>query len=239
VSLRDQFAAEVSQTYGQLATPELMPAVLVQACTAILPVQGAGLSLTSRIRVPLAASSAMVARAERLQTTLGEGPCLDATASAIPLVVDVQTMAIVWPMFEHEIVAQTPFRSVASIPLRSADGTRIGALDLYSVDPDAGHLRGISDDSSAVADLLAAILLDVPTGTGSGGQRTFAWMSAPSFEHRMNVWIAVGMLLALGQPSNEDALALLRGYAFSHDITLDEVAHQLIEQRRAPQDLLL
>jgi hypothetical protein len=44
--------------------------------------------------------------------------------------------------------------------------------------------------------------------------------------------------LAGGQQSNEDALALMRAYAFSHDKTLDDLANQLVLQGR-PTDVLL
>jgi len=62
-------------------------------------------------------------------------------------------------------------------------------------------------------------------------------LTGASVEDGMNVWIAVGVLLVLGHWSNEDALALMRAYAFSHDTTLDDVASQIVEQRR-PGDLL-
>ena len=207
MALTDRFVDEVFAIYDRVAAPQMVPAVLVEACATVLPVEGAGLSLTSRLRVPLAASSAMACRAERLQTTLGEGPCLDATDSAMPLVVDVPAMEIAWPMFGHELVAQTPFRSVASIPLGSADRTRLGALDLYSIRPEAGHLRDVVDEVVSITRLLTGILLDPPAGLDGTGQRTFAWLTGASVEDRMNVWIAVGVLLVLGHWSNEDALA--------------------------------
>ena len=52
-------------------------------------------------------------------------------------------------------------------------------------------------------------------------------MRSPSANHRFRVWNAIGMMMAhAGEPSR-DALARLRGYAFSHNLTLDELAGRL------------
>jgi hypothetical protein len=80
MELADRFRTAVRQTYREhSADAELVPMVLCQACVQVLPVAGAGLSITDQLRIPLGASDEVVARAERLQTTLGEGPCLTAS----------------------------------------------------------------------------------------------------------------------------------------------------------------
>src|SRR6185437_11302048 len=58
---------------------ELLPVRLAQACVAVLPVSGAGISLLyDDFRVPLGASDDAASCAEQLQFTTGEGPCLQA-----------------------------------------------------------------------------------------------------------------------------------------------------------------
>jgi hypothetical protein len=54
------------------------------------------------------------------------------------------------------------------------------------------------------------------------------WMTAAPARERVNVWIAVGMLMFELNASSPDGLALLRGYAFSHDTVVDDVAAALI-----------
>jgi hypothetical protein len=50
---------------------------MCQACVDLLPVDGAGTSLSHKsLRVPLGWSSGSVGIAEQAQTTIGAGPCL-------------------------------------------------------------------------------------------------------------------------------------------------------------------
>ena len=44
---------------------------------------------------------------------------------------------------------------------------------------------------------------------------------------RMNVWVAIGMVMEQGVLTNVDALALLRASAYSRDVSLDDLAGQL------------
>ena len=71
-------------------------------------------------------------------------------------------MAARWPMFHRELLAETPFRSVASIPLKSTQLRRFGALDLYSTDSDALQRLSLDEVSTNIADPMAAILFDAP-----------------------------------------------------------------------------
>lgn len=77
----------------------LLPTLLSQACVEVLPVEGAGISVTQDLRVPLGSSDATAALAERLQTTLGEGPCLDAVGTPLPLTAGVDAIQERWPVF--------------------------------------------------------------------------------------------------------------------------------------------
>ena len=64
------------------------------------------------------------------------------------------------------------------------------------------------------------------------------WLSTESAEERMNVWVAVGMSMERLQLNNMDALALLRGYAYSHSFTLDQVARLVTDKSLQPEQLL-
>jgi hypothetical protein len=46
-------------------------------------------------------------------------------------------MALRWPIFHNELLRQTPYRTIISLPLQSPQRERFGALDLYSTDDDA------------------------------------------------------------------------------------------------------
>jgi hypothetical protein len=239
VQLEEKFMSVVIKDYdAQTSAEDLLPAVLARACVTVLGVAGAGLSITDELRVPLGASDDLVARAERLQTTLGEGPCLSATAQREPLIADQDLMATRWPLFHRELLEQTPFRSIASLPLNSVNHQRLGALDLYSTDSHFVVPARVADITTKVADPIAAILFDAPTAPFERGVDSSGWLTSPSATTRMNVWVAVGILIEYATLSNADALAALRGYAFSHDMTLDDVATEMSTKRLNPDTLL-
>lgn len=234
MSLRRAYQSAVVEAATQHHEPAAaLPLILVQACLSVLPVAGAGISITAELRLPLAATSVAVAEAERLQTTLGEGPCLDAVTSGRPVAVALEAMADRWPVYAAELLAATPFRSVASLPLE-LDGTRLGAVDLYSLDPDApfGDLTEVID---AVIDPMGAVLVGeaewVPQLLQGFGEPTQA------AARRLDVWTAVGMVVHSLALTADDALAVLRGYAFSRALSLETVAERLIERRLEPEAL--
>lgn len=238
--MRDQFMVEVTEGFrsrtGGLA---LLPEILAQACVAVLGVAGAGISMTmAELRVPLGASDEVSARAETLQTTLGEGPCLAVTATSRPLVADAEMMAQRWPVFYQEIVAHTPFRSIASIPIRSPDLPSFGALDLYSIDPQHLSLISLEQVMAEITDQIGTLLFEAPTVAFEHGITLPLWLSGDSVTSRMNVWVAVGILMEHSKVTNSDALAALRAYAFGHDTTLDDVSNQLSSELLKPHAVL-
>jgi GAF domain len=237
--LAQQFQATVTEAFTQAgATVDLLPMVFVRAAVSVLPVTGAGLSMTHHLRVPLAASDEDVVTAERLQTTIGEGPCLAAVATGEPLVADLATMAASWPTFSELFVAETPYRSVASFPLRSARGSYVGALDLYSTSPDTLTNSELAEFDAAVATPITSTLFRDAGAIELDGVTVTTWLSKESVDERMNVWVAVGMSMERLQLNNTDALALLRGYAYSHGMTLDQVALLVTDKGLQPEELL-
>jgi hypothetical protein len=212
---------------------------LAQGCVSVLPVSGAGLSMTDHLRIPLAASDETVAIGERLQVTLGEGPCLTAVEIDEYLVADAATMAARWPTFTEAFLAQTPYRSVASLPLRSTGGIRMGALDLYSVNPRPLDYDTIENIDLAIATPMASMLFRQPITQDALDFTSPSWLNSASVSDRMNVWVAIGMVMNRLELSNNDALAVLRGYAFSHERNLDEIARELTERQLQPDQLLV
>jgi hypothetical protein len=239
MELAERFVAAVTKVYDRVgAGDELLPMVLARACVNVLPVTGAGLSITHQLRIPLGASDETAASAERLQTTLGEGPCLVATATLQPQLYDEKAMARTWPVFHHEFVTQTPYRSVASFPLLTPQRHRFGALDLYSTDPDAQPFQSLSDMGAAVVGPISIVLFNSPTTGSQNGIPVPSWMAATSTVRRNNVWVAVGLMIQYGHLSSSNALDLLRAYSFGHSTTLDETADQLTTHRLLPKAVL-
>jgi hypothetical protein len=63
-----------------VAGPELLPTRLAKACTRVLPIDDAGISMFTAptMRIPIGASGDDATIAERLQFTAAQGPCIDA-----------------------------------------------------------------------------------------------------------------------------------------------------------------
>lgn len=239
-ALTNRLVAAVLSGSATPVDPGMVPTVLATACVEVLGVDGAGISLISDLRVPLAASNPAVRLAEQLQTTLGEGPCLAAVASGEPLCAGPVQIMRRWPVFHQELIRQTSFQSVASLPLALTGQRPFGALDLYATSPvpdldlvtdPVGHdiVRVVSTflTGAPLSDLLTHHPAPRPA-QGAGDLVTA----------RMDVWTAVGIVMArtgLGQP---EALAVLRGHAFSRGTTLDDIAHQLTHHRLPVDDLV-
>jgi hypothetical protein len=237
VGLTEDYQHAVAELTREPDSFELLPLALVRACVQVLPVDGAGVSMTESLRVPLAASDAVVARAERLQTTLGEGPCLSAASEEAALMADREQLQRRWPFFFSELTGTTPYLSVASIPLRLSGGQAFGAMDLYSTDPAGDRFGPLEAIEAAVAGPAAVLLMDAPQRLSPSGVTMPVWLDNDPVNQRMDVWVAVGLMMAGVGLGNDDALAALRGYAYSHALSLDEVASRMLRRELGPAEV--
>src|SRR4051794_3612818 len=109
-------------------------------CIAAVAVGGGGMSLGSAtgMRQPLYGSDETAQLMERLQFTVGEGPCVDASASGSPVLVpDIDEprsgVRQRWPVFLTE-AAKADIRAVFAFPVRIG-AISLGAIDLYRRSP--------------------------------------------------------------------------------------------------------
>lgn len=223
----------------EMGAGPLTAGALARAVARLLPVDAVGLStLVDELRLPLGASTAAAERAEELQTTLGDGPCLAAAQDRAPCEVDLPDLLRRWPVYGAELIRRTPYRSTASVPIRVPDGQIFAALDLYSEDPSmAGRLDLdlVSDDIGASLGALLDLCMQ-PLRTAGAEDVVPRWY-ADATSRRQDVWVAIGMVMGRRHQRSADALSLLRGYAYSHERGLDDVAADLIEGRVKVADL--
>ena len=175
------------------AHAEVWPRRLARAAVQVLAAGGVGISLVNqRFRVPLGASSPQAEFAERLQFTVGEGPCLQAAAEKSTICCDEQVLAARWPAFHHDLTGGTEYRSIISVPLKGA-ALIPGAVDVYLVD---SHAAG--QHERQVATELSRAIVDALTGHPNYAPALpiLAWLNTPLAIARTNVWIAIGMLNA-------------------------------------------
>jgi hypothetical protein len=219
------------------AAPELLPNRLAAACTAVLPVDGAGICLfdSTGIRIPIGASDRRAATAERLQFTAAQGPCLDAHTLGCSLIATESLIAQEWPMYYDSLVSRTPFRAVIAVPLTGAL-IGIGTIDFYF-----HHSRGVADLNMIDAEKVVAQISGLLAQSSVFGVVTdgSSWLDSPAAEARSAVFIAMGMLDVDLDVTTHDALTLLRARAYATDRSVDDVAVDLLHHRVLTEEFRL
>jgi GAF domain/ANTAR domain len=201
---------------------------LCSACVDVLDVSGAGITVMAGGQPgPLCVSDARTAVLEDLQFTAGEGPCRDAYDTRIPVFatqLDVATSER-WPAFV-DLAISSGIGAVFAYPL-SASGAAIGVLTLYQ--DDTGALSaGQHDDSVMIAEILTEALLSLQDAAPDG---VLAAELDDAVAYRAQIHQASGMVSIQLGVSAHDALSVIRAYAFSHDMPVDQVAVAIVERR--------
>lgn len=232
MTIAARFAEEVRAASRRgLEGPELLPERLVRAAVAMLPVADASLSLLEGgdKRIPLGSSSPSAALAERLQFTVGDGPCVAAQRLGEPVFAPEEELRRRWPQFTELLVERTPYRAVVALPLQRALAG-IGAIDLYFRRSERiAHLEVF--DALAVGELITAALSDAAVFSDWSLDAGPDWLHAPAPRRRALVWQAMGRLgVALGIEGPE-ALDLLRSHALATGRDLDEVVVDVLGDR--------
>ncbi|SEP52353.1 ANTAR domain-containing protein [Amycolatopsis saalfeldensis] len=200
-----------------------------ERCVVELGVSGAGATVLSRLggadgdgqtsRGLVHATNEVSAGLEDLQLTVGEGPCLDAFASGGPVLVsDLAAATARWPGF-GPAACELGAAAVFSFPLQIGV-VQLGSLDLYRDTP--GPLtRAELTDALILGDLATE---GVVADLDGHGVDDLSWLADPHVE----VHQAAGMVQTQLRSSTEVALIRLRGYAYTHNLTLAEVARQVV-----------
>ncbi len=125
---------------------------LVKRIVDIMPVTAAGVTLISPGLEPryVAASNDAALRYEKLQTELGEGPCLAAYQSGEAIAVPDLRLEDRFPRFAARAL-DAGLTAVFTFPLHHEE-LQLGALDLYRDTP-----GGLSDESMSAAQTLADV----------------------------------------------------------------------------------
>jgi ANTAR domain/GAF domain len=207
---------------------------LCAACVTFLEVDAAAISLIvhGANTGTLGASGDSARTLDELQFTFGEGPCLEAVASAGPvLVADLaDPHEVRWPAYTRAMLDKH-IRGVFALPV-SVGGNYAGALDLYRTDP--GQLSNRQLDGALAAAELAQLPLldllaeDLVAAVNEPSARGWNELVAIS---RVEVNQATGVLVAQLGTSATEALVRLRAYAYAHDLSATEVARAILDHR--------
>jgi hypothetical protein len=189
----------------------------------LLGVSGAGLTLMTRkgLGAVWASDSACLA-AEDLQFALGEGPALDAFRSAAPaLEPALADAAARWPFFAPAALG-LGVQAAFSFPLQMGV-ICLGALNLFrdrSGFPSADELA----DALVLADVVTEDLIDLQ----ALGQ--LRWGPSDHLGQRARVHQATGMVSVQIESDMSTALACIRAYAFTNEISIFEVADKVLNR---------
>jgi hypothetical protein len=238
VTIAGRFAAALDESADpDVAGPELLPVRLARACARTLAVDDAGLSLvdSAQQRVPLGASSDVAEVAERLQFTVGAGPCMTAQETRQPVFAVEDDLRRRWPVFTELLVGSTPFRAVVALPLQPALAGP-GAIDLY-FRTSAEVLDLDVFEAMAVGELVTSALSDAAVWSEWSPSSGPEWLRGPAPRRRARVWEAIGKLCVDLQVSAPDALDLLRAHAYGAGVTVDDVAGELLDGTLRALDL--
>jgi hypothetical protein len=195
---------------------------LCLACVDVLDVSGAGLVLMSGGRSAdfIGVSDRVSDAVEQMEYTLGEGPCVAAFRTKLPVfdadLADEGTGR--WPEFRRGALA-AGVHAAFGFPLL-VDRICIGALNLYR--DQSGVLTDDQvADALVVAQFASRSVLTWQTDAPPG---TVAWQLERAPNNRVEVHQATGRISVQVGISLDDALVLLRAYAFSHDRPIGAVA---------------
>ncbi|MQA35680.1 GAF domain-containing protein [Modestobacter roseus] len=243
MSLDDRFAAALAAASPDPGEPALLPDRLARAAARVLAVDGSGSDVGvgfsvragARGRTPLAASSAEAGRAERLQFTVGAGPCTAVYDTGQPVFAVPTDLRSRWPAYADLLFARTPYRGVVCLPLRSTL-TGIGVLDVFLAEP-ADVPRLDVFDALAVGELITSALGDTALWSSWTAADSPAWLHTPAALRRAAVWEAVGRVAAAWDVDAPAALALLRAHAWATGRSVDSLAADLLAGRLTPADV--
>jgi len=214
-----------------------LPDQLCVACADALPVNGVGLAFMSGADHggAIAATDGPARTMEALQLDLGEGPCVDASRDARPVLqADLaRTGPSRWPAFGPGAVG-AGIAAIFAFPLQ-VGGIRLGVLDLYR-----DTVGDLDDDDLVVAlafaDAATVLLLHLQ-GSTELGSGLHPQLSDP-IEDRPEVHQATGMISVQAAVGLPEALLLLRANAYATGRpTLDAAQDVVLRRMRfAPED---
>jgi hypothetical protein len=208
------------------AAPKDSERSLCVSSASVAGVHGAGVVLVMHGRAlgTVCSSDPITDAVEEVQYTLGEGPCIEAFTTREPVLApDLTADEIVnWPGFREGALA-AGVRAAFGFPILVGP-VCIGALNLYEL-----RTGALSDeqfaDALAVAHVAGRTVLDWQSVAGIGSL-------ARQLEHlpanRAVVHQATGMVSVQAAVTVDDAVALLRAYAFANNRAITDVASDVV-----------
>ncbi|MET0524797.1 MAG: GAF and ANTAR domain-containing protein [Nocardioides sp.] len=218
------FFAELSEElHSDASEPLTFEKVIKRAVETIPGCDHASITLRGRRgrAETVAATDEPAIRADELQYSLEEGPCVDAAFESTDFVIDDLRDEPRWPRWSVAS-AELGLRAALAIRLHT-DSETLGALNLYSETPHA-----FDDDTHTVALIFASHAADAMSNA-----RLVTGLRA-ALESRHTIGIAQGVLAVRYDISYERAFQVLHRLSNDRNIKLRELAQQILDTRGLP-----
>ncbi|WP_286960262.1 MULTISPECIES: GAF and ANTAR domain-containing protein [Arsenicicoccus] len=224
----DQLPPEASQVFARLneivhsgaTTQDVYDAIVHATVELVDGCDRAAILLRDRERLTSVAATDPIAKGiDELEVSIGDGPCLDAILDeAVQFDPDLSTPTA-WPELAARVVADTPVRGMIGCRLL-IDGTKVGALDLFSDTP--GALTQRSVDQSAILASLASVAIMTVRARGEAANLTKA------LDNSRAIGKAVGLIMAARKIDDEQAFQVLRRTSQELNLKLSLVAEEIV-----------
>ena len=229
---RDRWARMLREAATERAS---QPQRICELCVDMLGLSGAGISLVTvdGNHGVICATDPVSEAIERLQLTLGEGPCVDAAATRAPVLVpdlaSPEGIAVGrWPVFLGA-AQEAGAAALFAFPLLIG-AVSVGVLDLYR--GTAGELgRDELPAALMAADAAALAVLDYDTDSTSELARLDAEGSGEVRFYDPVLHQATGMVMVQLGVGTQDAFLALRARAFASARPLSAIAADVVARR--------
>lgn len=192
----------------------------------LLPITGVAISVIDQENTAsvVHASDGTAARLEEIHFDLGEGPLFDCLHLTRPVLIPDVAAADRWPMFRSEAHGMN-VAAVFLFPL-TLGAVSIGAVLCYRTLP-GGLDASEVEVGCAIGRAIAGPAFRRAIAMAADEQPD---QEAP-IEMRREVHQATGMVLLQLDTTATDAFARMRAYAFSHGVSLSDVARDVVTRR--------
>ena len=201
---------------------------VTRIATDILPsCEGASMTgIRDGVPAVVAADGSWSRELDELQYVEREGPCLDATRTGNVFRVRDLAEDSRWPFYSKRAVAHGA-RSVVSLPM-SSEGKIVGALNVYSREPDR-----FSSEEVALGELIAAQAgIAMQVAASFFQHRDLATQMQEALTSRASIEQAKGILMGARGCTADEAFAILVELSQSSNRKLRDVAQAMIDSTR-------
>lgn len=169
---------------------------------------------------PMWASDPVAQALEECQMTLGEGPCMEAVSTGLPVLVEDLRSArghvLAWPLFARDVAAMD-VRGVFAFPLQIG-AIALGSLEIYRCEPGALSRPELSAALNA-ANVISGVVLGVGASPDAGDVLP---------HYRLVVHQAAGMITVQLDVPIDEAMMRLRARAYGAGRSINDVAADVV-----------